>query len=718
MLKFILFCTVYVNVLAFQRQATEGREVQHAIRGALLDVSVSHKQRLLRGPGVIHSHSLLVGAQGATAGSFHEIDNSAQAWGWLEEVCVPALFSDTYYQGSTRSDVHRHALGLHTVALGGLRLRQVRGGKDGSSGRCFASKYDHVQPRCLDSQESAVWLPSGGSRGPEACEGVLHPGPCGGPTDVGACHTTACGARRGAACAFDYSCDGNTGKCGFALDFGFGNKSDSGEGSRAYADELLGVLKSKRWIDQYTRSLHIDTAMYNNNHRLWARVALTIEFDLSGEVRASHEVDVLYADPYDMLSFGIAPTHWFRALLEAICVCFVVSDSYRELRKFSGSKQSFAAYMNEQGWFNNILKGASIATNWCALVMWIAFVALPTRRNLPTNPTDCTVFTDLTTLATWQRYYADANTIAVVLLTYRSVEILGVLSSGERLVYSLRKIIPQFMSFLLLVVIVMVGFAITGMALYGINDPSWSTFPAALFNIWQLNFAQYDFSAHLCGTCSVYFSSVVFSLSATILISIMIMNVFTAIVLVHWNDIDSFERERAYLRPVPQRFVEHDLRLLFHVPSRAITSAIEQMERELSEDGSDGADNFTPTQLQRLLNIAKVPANLVRQFESWLWKPLAEYGEKSEEKDKAVRQYLCRAGTLAESKDWTESREDAAKPRDWIVARLVELEGRRRLLMELLLFTVYISSYTWMTHRERSAVASHSLEELVQHQVV
>lgn len=455
-------------------------------------------------------------------------------------------------------------------------MKQVRGGL-GDMGDCYASGFDVIHPRCLTEQPSDTWYPQ---PGPHSHVPIVTPPPPPSFSGAAACDRSDPAIHRGFACGFEHRCgtdDMHHGdNCGFWLDFSLGNHTANGGPvtTRSYAQGMLAQLKANRWIDEYTRFVYVDASLYNNNHRMWARVSLTFNFHLSGDILESAKIHAVALDPYDLLNEGIAPTNWFRFLLEVFFCLLVVDSVASEVREFRSSDVSVIEHIRSHGWLYKLFDLLGILLNITVLFLWVAFVVSPTRRNLADQARDSPTYIELGWLVAWSNHYNAVNALNVIVRTIRSVKFFQVLSCSDYLVYALHRMIPKIMSFLPIFMMVVLGYAAAGQYLYGMKDPAWESYAESIYNVWQLNFGLFDTTAHLCRNCNNSVGASIFNFSAMVVISTILMNVFLAIVMATYSDREEFEINKAHLQPVPQSLWSHDLPMLLSVPRRSVLNCI------------------------------------------------------------------------------------------------------------------------------------------------
>lgn len=111
--------------------------------------------------------------------------------------------------------------------------------------------------------------------------------------------------------------------------------------------------------------------------------------------------------------------------------------------------------------------------------------------------------------------------------------------------YSVYGAMPEVMSFLPIYCAVIIGYTFAGHMLYGLSFPEWSTFPSALYRVFELNFGLYD-------PGPIYdaggYLSATFIYSSTVVFCILMLNVFMAIVMSTWEQLSEKEAEKAQER--------------------------------------------------------------------------------------------------------------------------------------------------------------------------
>lgn len=127
------------------------------------------------------------------------------------------------------------------------------------------------------------------------------------------------------------------------------------------------------------------------------------------------------------------------------------------------------------------------------------------------------------------------NTMNVLYQTVRSLKFFQVTGGGLRLIRSLFEAGPEVASFMPIFFTALAGYTFAGHFLYGLRYKEWSTWDGAFFRVYEINFGLYDPN-------DIYDSggavSALFIYTGTIIICVVMLNVFLAIVMTtcKWNE--------------------------------------------------------------------------------------------------------------------------------------------------------------------------------------
>ncbi|GLD93039.1 hypothetical protein PINS_up001631 [Pythium insidiosum] len=197
--------------------------------------------------------------------------------------------------------------------------------------------------------------------------------------------------------------------------------------------------------------------------------------------------------------------------------------------------------MVRYGIVNNLGDWANILVNF-SICLWRFFCqSNPTRKKL-LEIESFETYVPALSLALWDEVLLAMNICNMLLLTARTLKYFQVTNGGRRLMNSVYGAMPEVLSFLPIYVSVIMGYTFAGHMLYGLSFAEWSTFPRALFRVFEMNFGLYD-------PGPIYdaggYLSAIYIYSSTVVFCILMLNVFMAIVMSTWEQLSEREAEKA-----------------------------------------------------------------------------------------------------------------------------------------------------------------------------
>lgn len=125
------------------------------------------------------------------------------------------------------------------------------------------------------------------------------------------------------------------------------------------ANEIVSELKSKRWIDKYSRAVFIEFTVYNANHNLYCVLNLVLEFTAAGGALPFVQVLATRIDRY------VGNFQMFVLACEASFVLFTILFTYREIRRMT--KAPLKEYVKE---FWTWVEVFQILLSWAVIVLY------------------------------------------------------------------------------------------------------------------------------------------------------------------------------------------------------------------------------------------------------------------------------------------------------------------------------------------------------------
>eukprot|EP00002_Diphylleia_rotans_P018491 TRINITY_DN357_c0_g1_i5.p1 TRINITY_DN357_c0_g1~~TRINITY_DN357_c0_g1_i5.p1 ORF type:complete len:665 (+),score=137.67 TRINITY_DN357_c0_g1_i5:51-2045(+) len=564
MIMFWIYLAVYFSMLSMQRNIEIGFKVEQATEEEIALQTTPPPSSI----------------------SYEEIKTIDDWWDWVEFALIPIVFRTEWYNGDELSPELKFTVGLQSRIVGGLRFAQYRG-KENAGPFCYESKFDDVESRCLSEE------PDHRSFG-ESPENKPHNG-------------------------FIHTID-ESGVGGFFVDITFSHET------LETSVERIKSLKEDRWVDDKTRKLDIEMAIYNSNYKQWAFVLLETELDLAGGVWPEYRIQTLKLDQYEFQAQDVEARLALEIIFLLVVLYFFFLDVY-----VLGLKARFDVQVYIQ-----MVGGPMIASgNWVSHIinfmiigMWIDYIIMPVRRNLM-NEHPFETFPDIKPIADWEEHYMNVNIVNILWQTMRSIQYLQLNRSGRVLFVALSRAIPEVLKFIPAYAIVMVGYSIAGHFLYGLRSEDWATFDGALFSVFEMNFGLYD-------TTPLYkvggFGSALFIYSGTIVLVIIMLNIFLAILMQSWDilaEAQQEDRERSKL--VVRQSIFWNIQAFARVvmiPLIVYDKAVKALCGENIEE------EITRTQFIKVLRGQDVPDYVSVEMARWYWRTTDDASvEKEKETD-------------------------------------------------------------------------------------
>ncbi|XP_022798740.1 uncharacterized protein LOC111336840 isoform X1 [Stylophora pistillata] len=367
----------------------------------------------------------------------YKVTNVAQFWGWLEDVFVPAIFSDGSYRDQEEKGLDYTSSDRSTV-VGMPRLRQLRVTKDSCVfHQIFKSMFISCYgPFSKNEEEKRTWIGKNSSS-------VLCPE------------------------NWEYNGDGGFDTWGrFAVYSGGGYIANLGY-NKVNAKRIIKDLKEKYWIDRQTRAVLVEFSLYNPPSNLLAVMTYFFEvlpsgfagifksygiLPLSATNPQAHETYLLFA-----FLFGILLVFFF--IFETIKLC----------------RQSSLYFKSGWNWLNIL----QILTALSALFLkWMKIkAATKTFFKLKENPFVPISFHDV---LLWSDLENLVICIASVTGTLRLLKCFHFMPQIIVFSWTLRRSFSSVSSFFLIFVVVAIGHSFLGVIAFGTNMYMFSSFIEAI----------------------------------------------------------------------------------------------------------------------------------------------------------------------------------------------------------------------------------------------
>jgi hypothetical protein len=239
-LRYLFWVIIYLVALYYQKNARDVFRTSDAMKAAFADAPFVHP--ITKVPM-----------------TFNDIRSVGDVWAFVEVKFVPTYYDLFWSNGDPKDEFYKMTLLAKNRVTHGMRWTQRRG----SINQCTVTgKYNLFFPYCYPS------IADGGK------ESIVNFGPYYDETKYA---YTKYKHR--------YAEDEN----GFVIVMPFNQTQTQRE---------LLTLRSDRWIDEATQWWQLDFTTYNPSTNLFAQVMLSVEFDISGQVRPRCEVAVMRSQVY------------------------------------------------------------------------------------------------------------------------------------------------------------------------------------------------------------------------------------------------------------------------------------------------------------------------------------------------------------------------------------------------------------------------------------
>eukprot|EP00753_Platysulcus_tardus_P001175 PLAT11123.1.p1 GENE.PLAT11123.1~~PLAT11123.1.p1 ORF type:complete len:840 (+),score=465.31 PLAT11123.1:32-2551(+) len=395
--------------------------------------------------------------------SFHDVATTEEFWQFVQGPLAGNLFPDDCYGGvddATMKPAESCAGFVYfgNRIIGGVRLRQVRV-KEQS---CAVPQLLRGDLKgCYPPYSSSVALDTG-----NIFEGNISTVPPSLRDQLTRCFTyntpafrlTATGQRSDYPEA-GYACDLLTGQAG--------------------VHALMKSLEETEWVDISTRAVFVDTAVFNPNVNLFCIVRLMFEFLPTGGVLPSATFRTGRLTPF--LTFS----GYLYAGLEVLVllfVCYYVLGEYRKMRE-AGVLTFLSEPFNVIVVLNLLLFFFFFGVR---IYVYLASVALLDSSNLES-------YVNMQDIGFWYSMQEYALGFNVVLSTVKMFRYVQVSDRLSLLVRTFQKGTEDMLYFLVVLMLLLIGYAMAFYIVYGTNVEGFRTLPLSIFTLFKSLLGEFGF---------------------------------------------------------------------------------------------------------------------------------------------------------------------------------------------------------------------------------
>ena len=284
-------------------------------------------------------------------------------------------------------------------------------------------------------------------------------------------------------------------------------------------DLLLAIeqLRSNRWVDANTRAVIIKVAFYNGNTKSFVTAVFILEFTLGGVIVPSAVFGSVKTDVYTF-----AEEDMFATVTEFIVYFFMLYNTLRQLRTFyvTFRKEGRVLVYFTEIW--NIVELVVLFILYLSISIRMAMIGTfypPAAIFLPT-------FTDYSNLARQYALSFNLDGLCVVALFFQLFKYLQLSPATNMLWAVLLKAGKNMMYFLLMFLILILGFGLMGEQMLGTYLEGYSNIIRCMITLFTVLMGDFDVDEFKMANPAF---GVIFFIVYILLMFLMLMNIFLAI---------------------------------------------------------------------------------------------------------------------------------------------------------------------------------------------
>ena len=290
-------------------------------------------------------------------------------------------------------------------------------------------------------------------------------------------------------------------------------------GGQVREDLLLAIeqLKSNRWVDANTRAVIIKVAFYNGNTKSFVTAVFILEFTLGGVIVPSAIFGSVKTDVYTF-----SEETMFATITEFIVYFFMLYNTLRQLRTFyvTFRKEGSALVYFTDIW--NVVELVVLTILYLSISLRMAMIGTfypPAAIFLPT-------FTDYSNLARQYALSFNLDGLCVVALFFQLFKYLQLSPATNMLWAVLLKAGKNMMYFLLMFLILILGFGLMGEQMLGTYLEGYSNIFRCMITLFTVLMGDFDVDEFKMANPAF---GIMFFIIYILLMFLMLMNIFLAI---------------------------------------------------------------------------------------------------------------------------------------------------------------------------------------------
>ena len=285
--------------------------------------------------------------------------------------------------------------------------------------------------------------------------------------------------------------------------------------TKSEALTTLRNLKDGVWVDRGTRLIDFEFTIYNANINLFCIILIEFHFPITGGLDISANINTLKMIRY------VTDWDYFVLALEVVFILYLVYYTVEELMEIRVHKWKYFT----SGWnvYDIVIIVTGVTGVCCSIYMH--FEALSLLKEV--TDTGGKQFVDFANLGSKQRSFNETVAVFVLLAWLKLFKYLNFNKTMLHLGTTLKRCAKDVLAFVVMFLIVFLGFACWGFKTFGAQLESFSTFPTTMVTLFRLvlgdfNFDELEEVRPVIGP--IYFVSYV------LLIFFVLINMFLAII--------------------------------------------------------------------------------------------------------------------------------------------------------------------------------------------
>ncbi|MED6281092.1 hypothetical protein CHARACLAT_017734, partial [Characodon lateralis] len=356
------------------------------------------------------------------------------------------------------------------------------------------------------------------------------------------------------------------------------------------ASSTLDYLFHSKWLDEFTRAIFVEFTVYNANVNLFCIVTLLMETSAVGAFQFHSELHTIGLYP------STGGLYFFVMAAEIIYLLFILYYMFKQAKLLT--QHRWVYFKNK--W--NLLELSIILLSWSAVAVFIQRTLLG-HRDITYYQNHKDQFASFYETATADSVLQYLVAFLVLLSTVKLWHLLRLNPKMNLITAALHRAWNDISSFLLIILIILVAYAIASNGIYGWKLSSYKTFIDSLLTIISLQLGIFNYDEVL--DSNPVLGGLLFG-SCIVFMTFVVLNLFISVILV------SLQMEQMYHKPSEEEeIVDLLLNKLCNLFGIRYKSKKEPMEPD-----AEGSSNFNLNNSKNTLTNSSADANIYQKSEN------------------------------------------------------------------------------------------------------